>query len=215
MLGLGLTLMGGLLAQDGTDWGQTIMYHPTGDMPATPLGNDTAASPDSRYGTFLFSGGAASGDDTLTRFSLYEYSHSARYSFIHGRSAGLAYNRHSLNFATAFDGEAVMYYQGDTQTRQYSYRVYTESYKNLSFDFSYRKMSWRSGNTEMGSYTIEDVPQWTFRELSACIGKAGQHFGGVYWRNRTRGTQATVFAMRSAEGDSAVYWHETKELSEL
>lgn len=215
MLGLGLTMMGGLLAQDAADWEQTVMYHPTGNMPATPPGNDTSASVPLRYGLFLFSGNAASSDDTLTRYTLYEYSRAARYSFIYGSTNDISHFRSSLNFAQTFDGEAIMFYQGATGTTSYSFRIYTQIYKNLSFDFSYRKMAWRSEGTEMESYDITSPSSWASRTLDAYIGNAGQHFGGVYWRNRTRGTQATVFAMRSAAGDSAVYWHETKQLTEL
>lgn len=223
MLGLGLTLMGGLLAQDNADWTQTVMYFPSGNLNADPGGDEAAGSSNvsARYATKLWEANDANDDDSILvhALSLYE---GKRYCFIFGGNSDIQYYRYSVNFSSTTYGQANQYLIAGSGGGSISNQTETEGYENIVFSLErFRVMKTFADGMQLSEMVDDVVPHYTARNKIAKIGQAASAFGGAYYHNRTEGRrqERCVFAMssaaRGADYQGAVFYIQGKELTEL
>lgn len=221
MLGLGLTLMGGLLAQDNADWTQMIMYYPSGELNADPGGDESSSTVSLRYATKLWEAVDANDDDSVLVHTLSRYD-SKRYCFIMGPVAGIQYYRYSVNFALDVYGRANQYLEAGSGQGSLSHHVFLDGHTDIVFRLTrFREMQTYTEGTLLSEMTDTALIHHSARAKTAKIGQASTYFGGAYYHNRTVGREQErcVFAMSSAQVGSdyrgAIFYVQGKELTEL
>lgn len=221
MLGLGLTLMGGLLAQDEADWTKTIMYFPSGELKANPGGNESSSSVPARYATKLWVATDAKEDDSVLVHTLAQYEGN-RYCFIFGSSLDLQYYRYSVNFSSDVYGQISQYLKSGAGMDSTNQNVQLATRRDIVFRLSqFRQMQTFSEASLLAEKMDTTLPAHAAREKTAKIGQAASNFGGAYYHNRTAGREQErcVFAMSSAEVGAdyrgAIFYVQGKELTEL
>lgn len=222
MLGLGLTLMGGLLAQDNADWTQMVMYYPSGELNAAPGGDESSSTVSLRYATKLWEAVDANDDDSVLVHTLSRYD-SKRYCFIMGPVANIQYYRYSVNFATDVYGKANQYLEaGPGGQGSLSHYVSLGGHTDIVFRLScFREMQTYTEGALLSEMTDTALTHHSARNKIAKIGQAASTFGGAYYHNRTAGREQErcVFAMSSAQVGSdyrgAIFYVQGKELTEL
>lgn len=223
MLGFGLTLMGGLLAQDAADWGQTVMYFPSGNLNADPGGDEaaSAANVSARYATKLWEADDANDDDSILVHTLSHY-RGQRYCFIFGWNSDIQYYRYSVNFSAATEGTISHFLNASSGKGSMTDTVPLYGQTSLVFRCEgFRKIQTYAAEGLLSEKTDTALPHYTARLKTAKIGQAASTFGGAYYHNRTAGREQErcVLAMSSADAGAdyrgAIYYVQGKELTEL
>lgn len=221
MLGLGLTLAGGLLAQDNADWTQTVMYHPSGELGVPLEGDESASTATLRYQTRLWDCYDANDDDSQLVHAHSEVPHK-RYCFIIGDASDVQYYRYSLNFSTDVFGQATQYMQASAGSGYINNVTQTAGLQNIVFLLErFRMMKVFADGVQLSKKLDDVLPHYSARTKTAKIGQAASTFGGAYYHNRTAGREQErcVLAMSSADAGAdyrgAIFYMQGKELTEL
>lgn len=221
MLGLGLTLMGGLLAQDNTDWTQTVMYHPSGELGVPLAGDESSSSASMRYPTILWECQDANDDDSRLVHTLSQYANK-RYCFIIGEKGNEGSYRYSQNFSATQFGSAIQYMEAGLYQGSVNKSTEVATQHGLAFVLeNFRSMKVFADGIQLSEKIDQVLPRYTARTKRARIGAAASTFGGAYYHNRTAGREQErcVLAMSSAEVGAdyhgAIFYLQGKELTEL
>lgn len=223
MLGFGLTLIGGLLAQDASDHTQTVMYHPTGDMQSVPPGIDAQAPLHARYVARLWQCRDSSADEATLLLTIYEAPLDKKYAFRYGDSQDITY----CCFALYYENNPLLadfYRNGDGLHSKESLQklpITPQDRKHLRMVFRRNPNvnELYSGKALLRSALSLPLDSWSERDMSAYLAPAAQHYGGSIYRNKTQKTQICVLAMSAAgvgrDYHNATFNIESRELTEI